>query len=106
MPKIGNIRVEITGLKIWRTSIIQQQTRKQFHNFIVLENIVKTKVHRTQPNERNDFVQNDKSSLFAALEVVRESYIQHTVPQHTTPVSEVIRMWRLIPAGSRVANLS
>ena len=67
---------------------------------------MKRKVHRTQPNKRNDFVQNDKSSLFAALEVVRESYIQHTVLKHTAPVSKVTRMWRLIPAGSRVANLS
>lgn len=53
--------VWITGLKIWRTSIIQQQTRKQFHNFIVFGKYCEKKVHRTQPNKRNDFLQNDKS---------------------------------------------
>ena len=43
---------------------------------------MKTKVHGTKPNKRSDFLQNDKSSLFVALKVVRESYILfYSTPQ-------------------------
>ena len=45
---------------------------QQFHKLIVLgehhEN--NFKVHKTQHNKRSDFLQNDKSSLFTALELV------------------------------------
>ena len=42
----------------------------------------KLKVHKTQRNKRSDFLQNDKSSLFTAVEGVRESCILfYSTPQ-------------------------
>ena len=53
---------------VFRTLDYITTTQKRNSTILLfLENIVKTKVHGTQPNKRSDFLQNYKSSLFAAL---------------------------------------